>query len=665
MLRRLLVLAATLSLALAAAPVAAGPGDAAAHGGGAWHRVQFADRIDTGALAVLPDTPRQYVPHDAYVTWLTTAQSEAVAAAAAVADVTALPAAAKRSPALAGASGIVRVEATVLGGTGRALSEAVLAHGGAEVDRYDAQADGELETVVVDVPAAALDRLAARASVLHLSPTPLDLQPEDEGTAQILAGGLDGFSPIPGYRDFLDGVELDGEGVTISILDTGVDDRHPDLAGRVTHVEYGVAPVVGEPVDSNGHGTHVAGIAAGDPAANPGIGRVRDRDGLLYGQGIAPAASIVAQNAIATTRAPGSFPQGGWPGLTADAVRAGAVAWNASLTSGEGTGVGYIASARAMDVLTRDGDLEAEGEQPITLVWSAGNSGPRPSTLTAPKEAKNIIAVGATQSHRAGSIESMAGFSSRGPAIDGRILPHVVAPGQTVASANALPANALTALCLGPPRDSFGLYIQCSGTSMSAPHVTGSVALTTQWWRGMQGSDPSPAMHKALLVNTATDLELTEPIPNNDEGWGRVNLAALFDPQASRIYVDEEVVLGGLDETWTMEAELVDPTQPLKVTLAWTDAPGAPDAAPALVNDLDLVVEGPDGLTFLGNVFAGGRSTDGGTPDRLNNLENVYVDGPAGSYRITVRAANLPAAAVPGAATEVSQDFALVVSNAR
>ena len=81
-----------------------------------------------------------------------------------------------------------------------------------------------------------------------------------------------------------------------------------------------------------------------------------------------------------------------------------------------------------------------------------------------------------------------------------------------------------------------------------------------------------------------------------------------------------------------------------KVTLVWTDYPGATLAAKELVNDLDLVVTAPDGATtYRGNVFSNGWSTTGGSADRTNNVESVYLQAPAaGAWTITVSGYNVP-----------------------
>jgi hypothetical protein len=153
-------------------------------------------------------------------------------------------------------------------------------------------------------------------------------------------------------------------------------------------------------------------------------------------------------------------------------------------------------------------------------------------------------------------------------------------------------------------------------------------------------------------------------IPNNIEGWGRVNVGTLFDAETERITLDQSVLLTELDETITSTVRPADPSRPLKVSLAWSDAPGAAGAAPALVNDLDLLVTSADGTTFRGNVLIEGVSVAGGEHDRLHNIENVFLPDPEGTYTVTVTAAGLPGDGDPFRGDQTDQDFALVISNA-
>jgi hypothetical protein len=511
--------------------------------------------------------------------------------------------------------------------------------------------------------------LARRADVLLVGTVPLRMHPEDEGSAQLQAGNHTEGKPKPGYEEWLEGVGVNGTGSRIAVVDTGLDATHPDLASAVVdRIDYEFPVATPLDVDEQGHGTHVAGIIAGNPDTE-GLQAFQDDAGFYFGLGVAPGAELVAMNGISLV-APDLVPF--IPTLTRDAVRSGAFAWNASWHTGEGTGAGYIETVRTIDSLARDADRETPGNQPLTMVFSAGNEGPNEKTITVPKEAKNIIAVGASKGQRAsGSTEEMADFSSRGPGIDGRILPLITAPGEAISSARSKPAGGL---CFEPATGGTSpIHSNCSGTSMASPHVAGAVALIGQWWRGFNGGkNPSTAMTRALLVNSATDLDERD-VPNGNEGWGRVNVGALFGtPPSDRVNADQTDLMTDPGASRVLHVAPVDSTKPLRVTLAWTDAPGAAAAddeakkRPALVNDLDLTVTGPDGSVYAGNVFAEGHSVAGGHLDRLNNLENVLLDqaGP-GPFTVTVAAAALPGDGLPGTGDTTDQDYALAIANAR
>ena len=171
-------------------------------------------------------------------------------------------------------------------------------------------------------------------------------------------------------------------------------------------------------------------------------------------------------------------------------------------------------------------------------------------------------------------------------------------------------------------------------------------------------------MAKALLVNAAVDMG-TADIPNNNEGWGRVDITRVIQPAAQTVYLDQETALTGTGQQATASFVIDDPGQPLRVTLAWSDAPGAAGANPALVNDLDLEVV-HNAQTYRGNVFSAGASVPGGVADGLNNLENVYLATPvAGAVTVTVTASSIGGDGVPYNGFPTDQDFALVCFNCR
>jgi PKD repeat protein len=186
------------------------------------------------------------------------------------------------------------------------------------------------------------------------------------------------------------------------------------------------------------------------------------------------------------------------------------------------------------------------------------------------------------------------------------------------------------------------------GTSMSNPLVAGAAAVVRDYYVKAHNHDASGALTKATLINSAVDL-LDEnndgaddndlPIPNAHEGWGRVDLAGAVDGAAE--FVDDMTgVTTGATASYDVAA---DGSGSLKVTLVWADYPSTESAAINLVNDLDLVVTDPDGTVYHGNVFGGGWSQTGGAADRLNNVENVYVQGAgAGTWTVAVSGYNVP-----------------------
>src|SRR5262249_48712804 len=136
--------------------------------------------------------------------------------------------------------------------------------------------------------------------------------------------------------------------------------------------------------------------------------------------------------------------------------------------------------------------------------------------------------------------DAMADFSSRGPCEDGRIKPDVVAPGTWISSLQSASASDELAWA---PIDSY--YQYQGGTSQAGPHASGAAAVFVQYYRETHGNaTPSPALVKAALINSATDMDDafgTEPTPNMDEGWGRLDLVTLLDPSLGFDYVDQTV----------------------------------------------------------------------------------------------------------------------------
>ncbi|MBS3782029.1 MAG: S8 family serine peptidase, partial [Candidatus Thermoplasmatota archaeon] len=258
----------------------------------------------------------------------------------------------------------------------------------------------------------------------------------------------------------------------------------------------------------------------------------------------------------------------------------------------------------------------------------------------------------------------ISGFSSRGWTDDHRVKPDVVAPGEVVYSTHY---------------DSNDEYDVKQGTSMATPAVSGAASVVVEWYEEQFGEKPSPAMVRALLINTAYDLDdgngNTEPIPNRDEGWGMVNLPALMDAPSNFTLEDQnKSITTGEENEYTINYE--DPSEPLKITLTWTDKEAQAGDTWTLKNDLNLEVISPSGDKYKGNAFENGWTqpntdtlsdfdTDDKGWDDVNNVENVYIPSgelETGNYTVRVIGKNVPADANNDGCA--NQDYALAFYNA-
>ncbi len=386
-----------------------------------WYR-----ELEAAGLRVL-----QYYPHNSYLVWSDAAAATRVRGFDFVRWVGSFHPAYKLGSTLAGRSGkIANLVALVYVDGGReAVIESLAAFGGKVVRAAKASADGAFHTVEMVADATTIPDLAKNPHVIWLgyrSPLPVL---DDEMSDQIVAGNHAGGVPVTGYTAHLATLGVAGTGVIWAVSDTGVDWDHPDLA---SHIVGGFTPatganctIPGQPgsdCPTGGHGTHVAGIVAGDATAG-----FADGSGFLYGLGMAPQTSLFALNVFADISLSDA---------TKVAILGGAIGSNNSWATTRwlrSTATPPI--ARLEDILVRDGNLDTPSfAEPFLQVFSAGNSGPGPSTITEPKEAKNILSVANSLNARAGNIDALSSSSSRGPAIDGRTLPTVAAPGSTIAS---------------------------------------------------------------------------------------------------------------------------------------------------------------------------------------------------------------------------------------
>jgi serine protease AprX len=500
------------------------------------------------------------------------------------------------------------------------------------------------------IPGNQLNAVSQLPGTYAVQPVPLDGGDRSEMSNQVNVGNVDGSNfAYPGYQDWLDSVGLSGEGVIIANVDSGIDITHPDLASRML-------PCIGsscgngspQPWASNpDHATHTAGIMAAD-----GSSGVLDVYGFLRGLGMAPSANLIEQVYYPTyTNTDGMLT------LMTQSYHNGAV------VSGNSWGpsdypLGYDEDTRLVDIGVRDADPITEGNQPLSYVLSIMNGYGNPSSQGTPDEAKNIFTIGATVMQNASGVQytninDLASVTGYGPALDGRTIPHLVAPGCDVDS--TVPG---------------GYGLMC-GTSMASPSVTGSVALFVEKYRNMFASDPSPALVKATFLPVAYDLAgnrgangevLGHPF-DSKQGWGRLNANAVLQPGEVHYY-DQEVIFDESGETWSFDIIANNGIRYLKIMLVWTDAPGNVSVDPsthAWNNNLDLSLS--DGTnTYYGNNFGpDGFSTPGITTDLMNNTEGIFLPpSEPGTYTVTVHATNINSDGVPNIGDSTDQDFALV-----
>ena len=425
--------------------------------------------------------------------------------------------------------------------------------------------------------------------VRHLTPRQL---------GQLVASPLVEFVDLPN-RPAHDERLLNGADLTVNSL-RAVQRRYPTLRGQGLAISIKENPLDPADLDLRGrllntpasaviesaHASIMATLAAGSGSSGPA------------GEGAAPQAGIASASYASLL-----------PDANADLTRLGVSVQNHSY----GTGIEsyYGLEARAYDQQAR--------QLPALLhVFSSGNSGTGTSTegtyaglagwanLTGQfKQSKNSLSVGATD-----ALGQVAPLSSRGPAHDGRVKPELVAYGD-------------------------------AGSSDAAALVSGAALLVQQAYRDGPGAGalPPAALVKAALLNGARDVG--QPQVDFTAGYGQLDALG-----AVRTVLEGRTRGGSLGPGQEQVFALPVPagTAQLKVTLVWADPEAAANAAPALVNDLDLEVLAPGGTRYLPWVLSAYPHPDSlalparRRPDHLNNAEQVTLAAPAaGTYQLRVR----------------------------
>jgi serine protease AprX len=279
----------------------------------------------------------------------------------------------------------------------------------------------------------------------------------------------------------------DGTGITIAILDSGIDDTHPDLdGGKVIAAKDFTNENTTD--DLFGHGTHVSGIAAGEHNTSTNV------------SGVAPGASLINAKVLAQD------------GSSSEDWAISGLEWsmeqNADIISmsfgdWQGDGTGRDPLSMAVTNTVNAGHV---------VVVAAGNEGPGEATIGYPAIVTDAIAVAASDDN-----DKITNFSSRGPTGDGRVGIDLAAPGVDIVSANAM-------------WETDDYYTTMNGSSMACPHVAGAAALLLDAY-----PDLSPEDVKQALMNGADDI-------GNDileQGAGRLDVAKAYYALTNGIQVDD------------------------------------------------------------------------------------------------------------------------------
>ena len=412
---------------------------------------------------------------------------------------------------------------------------------------------------------------------------------------------------------------IHGEGQVIGVLDGKLDRNHCSFSDTnpigPTHRKI-LAYNTSAGADS--HGTHVCGTAVGDAFTDANT------------RGVAYLGKLVFDDI------PGFGESAVYNTLTQHHNQGARVHTNS--WGNDGT-TAYDSLARGFDSFLYDHE-----ESMVTLAVT------NTSSLKNPENAKNLLAVGASQDTPNQNQHCSGGA---GPTSDGRRKPEIYAPGCGTISSRASTSCST---------------ISMTGTSMASPAVAGTGMLVRQYYTDgyypsgaavpADAFTPSGALVKATLLNSAVDMTGVSGYPSNLEGWGRVlaDEALHFTGETRALVVSDFFNADGLStgDSYEQTVNVNSNGEKLKITMVFTDPPAAAGAAFAAINDLDLEVISPGGTTYLGNVFSGGVSVPGGSSDIRNNVEQVHIASPeTGLWTIRVDAT---------AVNQGTQGFALVIS---
>jgi len=536
-------------------------------------------------------------------------------------------------------------------------------------------------SILVNIPQENIYQVASLQGIEHMQPfVPMQMWDGMDLIGSVAPAATPGdYTDINGDEDGTKIMNFNaaytagftGKGEMAAMADTGVDSGdlntlHADLRGAV-YKGYIHGMFSKSWNDPMGHGSHVAGSIVSRGTNSSGKIHGGAVEGLLVAQGMW---SPTLENLTVPTELKTLFDSS-----YADGARVHSNSWGAARNFG------------AYDNYAVQVDEFVWNHQDMLPVFAAGNSGIDQNidgridlnSMSSPGTAKNCLTVGASENFNdhggiqapIGKLKSaptswpaepiqsdflsnnpngLAMFSSRGPTLDGRTKPDVVAPGTNILSVKSQVEGA---------SDMWGaynkMYTYAGGTSMATPLTAGAALIARQKLKSMGVKVPSAALVKGLLMHTAVDIfpgqfgaigaakgqEILTQRPNSDEGYGRVDVAGVVN---TPMQVVDEVSGVAQGQSLTYQIKLETKLNKAWFTLVYTDAPATASAAKTLVNDIDLAVTTPDGKVLT-------------LTDKVNNHEMIEIpNAEAGTYKVVVIGQRIPQG------KQGKQPFALLMS---
>jgi serine protease AprX len=414
-----------------------------------------------------------------------------------------------------------------------------------------------------------------------------------------------------------------GKGVTVAVIDSGIDATHPDLKfGEkvVQNVKFAAGDFFGagslylENVPnsdtSSGHGTHVAGTIAGSGAGSAGLYKGVAPDAKLVGLGVGEGINIL------------------WSLEAFDYAISNKEKYGIDVISNSWGSTGEYSPNHPINLASKRAH-----DAGMTVVFAAGNEGPNDNTLNPYSAAPWVISVAAGTKDR-----QLAEFSSRGVAGDEHLHPDITAPGVDIVAARSSTGVVMNTLGLATDAtyiDAVHLpyYTTSSGTSMATPHISGVVALMKEAQPGL-----TPDMALDIMEQTADPMNGYQL---HEAGAGYVNAYKAVEKAASaKIHIGKykDKQTGKTYDTYTTEH-----------TWKGSVAPGVADIGAAShdfhdiraekddvslkvridwilpVNDLDLEIRDPNGQLA------------GSSGNALTNYEETNIGSLLpGTYKVDV-----------------------------